>query len=81
MTRYASLILAACAALALFACQGPADNTQLTVDPERCIGCGRCEEVCPYGAVEVIDGNAVIDPALCHFCFQCVEVCPEGAIY
>jgi NAD-dependent dihydropyrimidine dehydrogenase PreA subunit len=80
MMRYASLFIAVCT-LTLSACQGPADSTQLTVDPDRCIACGKCEEVCPYGAVEVIDGNAVIDPVLCHFCFRCVEICPEGAIY
>ncbi|MCK4807879.1 MAG: 4Fe-4S binding protein, partial [Candidatus Aegiribacteria sp.] len=44
-------------------------------------GCGECVEVCPYGAIEVIDGDAVIDPSLCHFCYRCVEQCPEGAIY
>ncbi len=51
------------------------------VEPEICIGCGECEEVCPYGAVEVVDGQAVIDPVLCHFCLRCVEECPKGAIY
>ncbi len=66
--------------LALAACQGPADNTQLTVNPDACTACGECAEVCPYGAIEVIGGDAVIDPSLCHFCFRCVEACPEGAI-
>ena len=80
MMRYASL-LAAVIMLALVACQGPADDTQLVVDPDLCKACGECEEVCPYGAIEIIDGNAVIDPNLCHFCYRCVEVCPEGAIY
>lgn len=68
-------------ALLAGSCDGPADNTQLIVNAEDCTGCARCEEVCPYGAVEVIDGDAVIDPALCHFCYRCVEACPEGAIH
>jgi len=80
MTRYASLSLALLA-LAVCACSGPTDQTQLVVDQELCIGCGKCEEVCPYGAIEVIDGNAVIDPNLCHLCMRCVEECPKGAIY
>ncbi|HOF67279.1 MAG TPA: 4Fe-4S binding protein [Candidatus Fermentibacter daniensis] len=63
------------------ACSGPTGQARLEVDPCLCIGCGECEEVCPYGAVEVVDGEAVIDPALCHFCLRCVEECPEGAIY
>jgi ferredoxin len=78
MKRFASLL----GLLLLVAgCSGPADNTQLVVDQDLCIGCGECEEVCPYGAIEVIDGEAVIDPALCHICLRCVEECPKGAIY
>lgn len=82
MTRYASLLAAALLGLVLgLACSSPTDNTQLTVDEDLCYGCGQCEEVCPYGAIEVIDGDAVIDPALCHQCYRCVEECPKGAIY
>jgi len=80
MTRYTSLLLVLLG-LALCACSGPTDETQLTIDPELCIGCGKCEEVCPYGAIEVVDGEAVIDPGLCHLCMRCVEECPQGAIY
>jgi NAD-dependent dihydropyrimidine dehydrogenase PreA subunit len=80
MKRYASLLGFLLLLLAA-GCSGPADNTQLVIDPDLCIGCGECEEVCPYGAVEVIDGEAVIDPSLCHFCMRCVEECPKGAIY
>lgn len=82
MMRYARVLLALMAGLLVMAaCNGPVDNTQLIVNAEDCTGCGECTEVCPYGAVEVIDGDAVIDPAACHFCYRCVEVCPEGAIY
>lgn len=63
------------------ACEGPVESTQLIVDTDDCIGCGECVEVCPYNAIEIIDGDAVIDPSLCHFCYRCVEECPEGAIY
>ncbi len=80
MMRYASAALVL-AVLALCSCEGPAGDTQLVVDSELCVGCGRCEEVCPYGAVEVVEGDAVIDPALCHLCLRCVEECPKGAIY
>lgn len=69
------------ALLVVLACEGPTGNTQLTVNTEDCTGCGECVEVCPYGAIEIINGDAVIDPAQCHFCLRCVEACPEGAIY
>jgi ferredoxin-type protein NapH len=78
-TRVLLAVMAVAAVLA--ACSGPLANTMLTVDPSRCIGCGECEQVCPYGAIEVIDGDAVINPVLCHQCNRCMEVCPEGAIY
>jgi len=81
MTRFANTLAAAVAAIILLsACKGPVESTQLVVNPDDCTGCGECVEVCPYNAIEVIDGDAVIDPALCHFCYRCVEQCPEGAI-
>jgi NAD-dependent dihydropyrimidine dehydrogenase PreA subunit len=82
MTRYARYLAAAAAGVfLLLACEGPVDSTQLLVNTEDCIGCGECVEVCPYNAVEIINGDAVIDPSLCLFCYRCVEQCPEGAIY
>lgn len=82
MTRSTKALLLVLGLLAvLAACESPLTNTMLTVDTTRCIGCGECEEVCPYGAIEVIDGDAVINPVLCHQCNRCIEACPEGAIY
>lgn len=82
MKRYAEVLIALAALLIiLLACKGPTESTQLFVNTDDCTGCGQCVEVCPYGAIEVIDGDAVIDPSLCHFCYRCIEQCPEGAIY
>ncbi len=82
MMRYGKYLIAIAAALLLLlACEGPLSNTQLIVNADDCKGCGECVDVCPYNAIEVIDGDAVIDPSLCHFCYRCVEQCPEGAIY
>ncbi|NOQ67628.1 MAG: ferredoxin, partial [Desulfobacterales bacterium] len=33
----------------------------LKIDIETCIGCGVCEEECTFGAIEVIDGVAVVN--------------------
>ncbi len=80
MTRFTEALLLA-VLLMLLACSGPVDSTGLVVDNDLCIGCGECEKVCPYNAIEVVDGDAVINPTLCRLCYRCVEVCPKGAVY
>lgn len=49
------------------------------IDPGRCIHCGRCEAVCPQGAVSV-DADVRVDPTRCVGCGKCAAECPEGAI-
>ncbi|MBU1234500.1 MAG: electron transfer flavoprotein subunit alpha [Proteobacteria bacterium] len=51
----------------------------LIVDSELCIGCGVCEESCAFGAIEVIDGCAVVGDA-CTLCGACVENCEVEAL-
>ena len=45
-----------------------------------CIGFGTCAHVCKFGALEIIDGLAVVHPELCVGCGQCVETCPRKLI-
>jgi electron transfer flavoprotein alpha subunit len=51
----------------------------LRVDIEACIGCGVCEEVCTYDAIEVIDGVAVVNEK-CTLCGTCVDSCEVEAL-
>jgi len=51
----------------------------LRIDIETCIGCGVCEEVCTYEAIEVIDGVAVVNEK-CTLCGSCVDSCEAGAL-
>ncbi|MGP8319568.1 MAG: Coenzyme F420 hydrogenase/dehydrogenase, beta subunit C-terminal domain [Methanosarcinaceae archaeon] len=51
------------------------------IDNEKCTGCGRCLELCKYGALSISGGKAVIDRDLCRNCGWCVRGCPhEGAV-
>jgi NAD-dependent dihydropyrimidine dehydrogenase PreA subunit len=54
------------------------------IDSERCTGCGACVQVCPVGAIRVIEGEtgdyAEIDQEECRQCEACIEACPEQAI-
>ena len=50
------------------------------VDVARCTGCGACVEVCPVGAIALVDGKAHVDEKTCAGCQACVNLCPEEAI-
>ncbi|MEA3406650.1 MAG: 4Fe-4S binding protein [Chloroflexota bacterium] len=50
------------------------------VDDERCTGCGTCVDVCPVGAIQLVDGVARIDQEECVECEICLSACPETAI-
>ena len=51
----------------------------LRIDIETCIGCGVCEEECTFGAIEVIDGVAVVNEK-CTLCGSCVDSCEVEAL-
>ncbi len=51
----------------------------LIVDNELCIGCGACEEVCAFAAIEVVDSLAVVGDT-CTLCGACVDSCEVEAL-
>lgn len=51
------------------------------VEPDICIGCGICVQICPVGAIELVDGKAQIDPETCIACGLCASACPVGSIF
>ena len=57
------------------------DVTTLKYNDEKCVGCGRCAEVCPHGVFYITEGKARIDDKdLCIECGACVKNCPVNAI-
>jgi MinD superfamily P-loop ATPase len=54
---------------------------------DKCIGCGKCREVCNFDAVKfdgpgnnIVKKTYRIDPVACEGCSVCTHFCPAGAI-
>lgn len=54
---------------------------------DKCIGCGKCREVCNFDAPkldgpanDIIEKTYAINPVACEGCSVCVEFCPAKAI-
>lgn len=45
-----------------------------------CLGLGSCKKACAFGAIEIVDGIAVIDKEKCVACGKCVSTCPKHII-
>ena len=45
-----------------------------------CLGFGSCVKACPFDAIHIVDGIALVDKETCKACGKCVAVCPKKLI-
>ena len=45
-----------------------------------CLGYGSCVKACPFDAISVVNGVAVVDKDRCKACGKCVVSCPKNLI-
>jgi heterodisulfide reductase subunit A len=64
-----------------------AEGIVATVNDRICAGCGVCEAICEYKAIEVIENlnmpdkqTASVNEGICKGCGACAGTCPSGAI-
>ncbi len=46
----------------------------------KCVLCGSCERVCPFGAIRINFGNVYINYKKCQECYTCIEMCRFNAL-
>jgi len=53
----------------------------IKIDDQKCNGCGLCIPACPEGALQIVNGKAVlVKESFCDGLGACLGDCPEGAL-
>ncbi len=55
-------------------------GTKAIIDPDTCIACGKCMELCRFDAVDFRNGSYSINANRCEGCGLCKLACPANAI-
>ena len=53
---------------------------QPVIDMNLCNFCGKCQDVCQFNCLLVLDDDVMFFPNLCHPCKGCQFICPQKAI-
>ncbi len=64
-------------------CQNPeaiGSEVEIAYHAKRCIGCGKCLEVCPVPGAIIEDNQTRIDRGKCTTCLKCIEGCSGMAL-
>jgi NAD-dependent dihydropyrimidine dehydrogenase PreA subunit len=53
----------------------------ITIDEDKCNGCGLCAGACAEGAIEILNGKArLVKDSYCDGLGACIGECPQGAL-
>lgn len=67
---------------AVVACKGGCRTEEENACEYGCIGCGKCVEVCKFGAISINEaGVSSVDEEKCIACGMCVKSCPRQVIH
>jgi NAD-dependent dihydropyrimidine dehydrogenase PreA subunit len=57
------------------------DVVTLSLDPDRCVGCGMCTQVCPHQVMKLVGRKIrIVDRDGCMECGACALNCATGAL-
>lgn len=54
-------------------------SDKLHVEEDKCIGCGKCEKLCPMNNIKIVD-KKVVQNNQCTMCYRCINNCPKQAM-
>lgn len=54
-------------------------SKKLKIDADKCVGCSKCESLCPMNNISIENGIAVQHDK-CTMCYRCINNCPKQAI-
>ena len=62
----------------LLGCVHSQELFHIAIDPDKCVSCMKCEDICPSHCIKVEQRS--VDNSRCVRCFDCLDVCPNDAI-
>lgn len=54
-------------------------SDKLCVDEDKCVGCGKCEKLCPMNNIKIVD-KKVVQNNQCTMCYRCINNYPKQAM-